>query len=870
MPVTFSTAYGPYQGGNLLVGIYCTTPGTSLNDASFYGKEVTGACVQGTGNNAVQQDFLPWMTFTCGVTESEETPSVHSVYACVEMQGGLMGGLVGHIVNGNLENSFANPKFNYTGTTQYFGGLVGVNNGKVENCYTRMQGATATTDGDAPTSERFGWFVGQNNTGGVVNYCYNREQTTNYIKSNLGKMNGSGYYANNTEVPYLYKRRDNQVTVDEAGYNESNTNIYVPADDKDHQMLLCLNRWVAAQNTLQGDHPTYTEWMRTTSKTINNDLPVLKMPFANSIVGTTSTVYLDYGDINDMMATYQAVNQALCLYQSKKGMDSNDGSGAKLYINEDVSVIPTDRENGVINAYVGVTIANVAGADGAQPTFGGTTDAIDWHMFSTPLQAAPLGIDYHGDNTAYHGATSGYDYYGHYGPYYRFMQGDANGNIGYFPGHAYGQEYPASDASVVNGNYYPEWDFYTYYEPEYHWINFKRNSNDHWHENAHDVQIHYMGDGENEGNETELVQGRGYLVAFADSATYLQCHGELNTGADISIPVTMKGYYSTGYNLLGNPYQACLDFNAFAEYNSSDEDEEAIWSSVEEADYRILSETAKDYVTFAYGSSENPFGAGRYIHPHQGFMIYSTTNEGAVAYFSDLDGADGPHMRAINDATPFRSARINYPLVNLFATESNGNETMVTVELGRPDKGGAKLMDELRVGKGQMWCRYDDADWKLAYTRPGVSEVPIRFTTIEDTEYTMTWSTHNGEFSYMHLIDNLTGADVDCLSEREYKFSSKTSDFKSRFKLVFDYTGVEENDEAETQETTFAFIMGDELVVNGEGTLEMFDINGRQLMSTLTQGTQTTLHLPQVSTGVYVLRMTSNGQVKTQKMVINQ
>ena len=92
----------------------------------------------------------------------------------------------------------------------------------------------------------------------------------------------------------------------------------------------------------------------------------------------------------------------------------------KLYINEDVSVIPADRENGVINAYVGITIANVAGANGANPTFGGT-DIIDWHMFATPLQAAPLGIDYHGDNTAYHGSMNGYDYYGHYGPYYRFM-----------------------------------------------------------------------------------------------------------------------------------------------------------------------------------------------------------------------------------------------------------------------------------------------------------------------------------------------------------------------------------------------------------------------------------------------------------------
>jgi hypothetical protein len=368
-------------------------------------------------------------------------------------------------------------------------------------------------------------------------------------------------------------------------------------------------------------------------------------------------------------------------------------------------------------------------------------------------------------------------------------------------------------------------------------------------------------------NGTELEQGRGYLVAFNDDATFLQCHGDLNTGADITIPVTMRGYYSKGYNLLGNPYQAYLDFNEFARYNS--DPDEGIWSSLEDANYRILDEkTAKDYIVFAYGSSENPFGAGRYIHPHQGFMIFSNNCEDAVATFED--NTEVP-MRAIPENAPgYRSVQVNYPLVNLFATEGNGNQTMVTVELGRPDRGGAKLMSDLRVGKGQMWCHYDDADWKLAFTRPGVSELPVRFTTIEDTEYTMTWSTHNGEFSYLHLIDNMTGADVDCLAEHEYKFSSKMTDYQSRFKLVFGYTGVEENEEEATQNANFAFMMGDELVVNGEGTLQVFDVTGRLILAEELHGLQSTMSLNQVRAGVYMLSLNTAEGNKVQKIVIGQ
>jgi hypothetical protein len=39
---------------------------------------------------------------------------------------------------------------------------------------------------------------------------------------------------------------------------------------------------------------------------------------------------------------------------------------------------------------------------------------------------------------------------------------------------------------------------------------------------------------------------------------------------------------------------------------------------------------------------------------------------------------------------------------------------------------------------------------------------------------------------YLHLIDSLTGADVDLLTEPSYTFDAKTTDDASRFRLVFD------------------------------------------------------------------------------------
>ena len=118
------------------------------------------------------------------------------------------------------------------------------------------------------------------------------------------------------------------------------------------------------------------------------------------------------------------------------------------------------------------------------------------------------------------------------------------------------------------------------------------------------------------------------------------------------------------------------------------------------------------------------------------------------------------------------------------------------------------------------------------------------------------------------LIDNTTGADVDCLTTGEYRFTATTEDYRSRFRLVFGYTGIEEPESEDIQNTTFAFQSGDELVVTGEGTLTMFDVTGRAVMSTQTYGTQTAAPLPGVAAGVYLLRLETADGTKVQKIVI--
>ena len=744
--------------------------------------------------------------------------TVHSCFATADMTGYQMGGLVG-ANSGDLYNSYAYTKFDHKGGSTYFGGLVGVNTGRVENCYSRVQGT-------APTSTYFGWLAGNNTSASDKGLYYSYSPNATYVATASGTTSGNqtglstfGVTAANA---YDYRVRDNQVSA---------TNDYAPTYDEhhlaDYQLKKYLNKWVEQDAAHKA---TYAGWTRPTTQAINGDYPLLKLTGFNAVAATSGEVTLDYGDINSLLTNYATADNSILFYGSKEGMDSNSGSAAPLYIDEDAVLTPSSE--GDIVAHVGVTIDNSACHKGAHPSYG-SPDNIDWHFFSSVLTNAQIGLDYENPEHAYS--------YWDNPPDPQFTASSQ-----YFP--------------MNLNNYYREWDLYSYCERDYHWINLKRNSFSHWHEDADWVNIPYP-------NETVFNPGQGFMVATKEDC-YLQAYGTLNNTSQITRPVTCTSGISwttrQGQNLLGNPYQSYLDFDAFA----NDANNKTLWSSSVMPFYIIMDEDQADYVTYTKGQTPNEARASRYLHPHQGFMI-KVNNAGNAKF-------DNTMRKVTMDegwSSTFRGdERPNYALVNLFAKDASGNRDMVTVELGRPEAGGLKKSLVPGTSTGRISCHYEDEDYDLAFTELGITEASIHFKTEEDTEYTMTWSTQHGDFSYLHLIDNMTGADIDCLATDEYKFSSRTSDYASRFRLVFGYTGIEEpeGDGPSTGSGTcnFAFMMGGQLVVNGEGTLQMFDVTGRLVSGIKLQGEQNTVSLPTLPAGVYMLRLEGGNGTQTQKIVI--
>lgn len=142
-------------------------------------------------------------------------------------------------------------------------------------------------------------------------------------------------------------------------------------------------------------------------------------------------------------------------------------------------------------------------------------------------------------------------------------------------------------------------------------------------------------------------------------------------------------------------------------------------------------------------------------------------------------------------------------------------------------------------------------------------EMPVNFKAAKNGTYTISVETENLEVSYLHLIDNLTGENVDLLQTPSYTFTGKTSDYASRFRLVFNANNLNENDSDEP----FAFISNDNIVVmnEGEATLQVIDMLGRVIETKTLNGNAT---IGTQANGVYVLRLINGDNVKTQKIVV--
>ena len=306
-----------------------------------------------------------------------------------------------------------------------------------------------------------------------------------------------------------------------------------------------------------------------------------------------------------------------------------------------------------------------------------------------------------------------------------------------------------------------------------------------------------------------LEPGVGYLYANVTDAT-LEFVGTAYDGEGTIELVYDSECNLPGWNLVGNPYA---------------ED-----ATVDVADYfRMNGE-----------GTELEVGSGT-VYAMEGIFVQAAGEGETVTFTAGMGGGAGE----IGGEDEFKlDVRVN--------GNHGGDLARIRFSEGQ---GLEKLM--LNEEHTKLFFPVDGKDYAVAYAEK-MGEMPVSFKAESNGAYTLSFA-RNAEFGYLHLIDNMTGADVDLLATPSYSFDAKTSDYASRFTLVF---AMGESD------NNFAFYSNGSFIISNEGnaTLQMVDATGRILRSESINGC-TNLNA-NVASGVYTLRLINGDNVKVQKVVV--
>ncbi len=315
----------------------------------------------------------------------------------------------------------------------------------------------------------------------------------------------------------------------------------------------------------------------------------------------------------------------------------------------------------------------------------------------------------------------------------------------------------------------------------------------------------------------ELVPGKGYLYANSQNVTLTFTGMAYNGDGKVTLDKDASSNpHDTfeGWNLVGNPF--------------------AQTAYIDRPFYTMSSDGSK-IIAADEGSNE--------IAAMTGVFVIATE--------------DGEEMTFSKEAP----AKIEKVTVSLKANRGN----IIDRAIIRFDEGRTLPKFMLNEEDTKLYIPQENEDYAVVRSTNN-NEIPMNFKASNNGTYTLSVNPENVEMEYLHLIDNMTGADIDLLATPNYQFNATVNDPASRFTLNF-----KSNASVNTEEVfnPILFSQDGKLTISGvegESELQLIDMLGRVISTTTINGeynkTLTT------TAGVYMVRLTNNGQTYTQKIVV--
>lgn len=303
-----------------------------------------------------------------------------------------------------------------------------------------------------------------------------------------------------------------------------------------------------------------------------------------------------------------------------------------------------------------------------------------------------------------------------------------------------------------------------------------------------------------------LENGQGYLYANKNDVNIILKGDMFNEDyKDVNL--------QTGWNLVGNPYGQDAYINrSYYRMNSAGDDIEAV---------------------SAYTTTQIPVCTGVVVQ-----------------------GASDSDFVRFTKTTPTKSTDNGSLQMTLAKTGSRGGNIQ--------DKAIVSFDEDTQLGKfifnednAKLYVPQNGEDYAIAYSN-GQDDMLLYFKTKETGTYTINFE-NNSELKDAYLVDKFKNKMIDLCKNDSYTFIGSAVDRPDRFVIRFKNSELSDNSE----NSYFAYQNGNEIIINGNGELQVFDVMGRSVITQHVNGVET-MGTSSLSTGVYIFRLNE----KTQKILV--
>lgn len=324
-----------------------------------------------------------------------------------------------------------------------------------------------------------------------------------------------------------------------------------------------------------------------------------------------------------------------------------------------------------------------------------------------------------------------------------------------------------------------------------------------------------------ENDFSKIKIGNGYLYASKEGTT-LQFSGEFNT-KDVyeNVSYLSENESLKGFNLLGNPFPKAITL-----------------SNIEGVEFSGF------YVVTDAGAWAAHVGNEDVINPCEAFLVQTDSN----AEICIKKDASSKRNNVENQGFIVVKVESNEYADIAYAFLCNESENVM--EMSKISHNNTAI-HSVSINRNAIAAFYGD-----------VSEIPVSFKAATTGKYKIRLKINDiakRKISFLHLIDRFSGKEIDMLIENDYEFIGSPRDNENRFIIKLN------PENCNSENDNFVFQNDNNLIVNGNGTLQIIDMLGRVVFNKeIDDGT---VRVENLEKGAYIVMVIGDG-VKTQKIVI--